>query len=182
MRILNNKYIWLSLILPLVGCGSLAQAPSNVDSGYTKQVVATINNDANKEKDTLEINKLQTKAQPVTKETTNLGNVNKVVSNSVNAEVPEVVTIAPLDESKIKDIKAEVKDPNVQLIAPPTSLPQTKYVVPQVAEKEKYTPRKTTSSKNKKKAVNKKVSKSSKTTTAKKTSSKKDVKTSAQKK
>jgi hypothetical protein len=63
---------------------------------------------------------------------------NEVVDNKEVKINP--VKVVQIGEDKILPKSKINPDPNVQLIAPPTNLPNNKYMVPQVEEKENFVP------------------------------------------
>jgi hypothetical protein len=135
MRNINQKLKWLLMVLPLTGCASSVP----LDTPNTKVISVSTKTSVNA-------------PMQAVKQEVNNSNVLVVENNQkteLNSDSSTVAIPNPLDRpgdptalSQQKNVVSRPVniDPNVKLISPPTVLPKTSYVVPQVEEKENYVP------------------------------------------
>jgi hypothetical protein len=131
MTKINQKLRWLLMVLPLAGCTTSIPLTSaqNADAVlHQAPVVTKVSNPQNTAVSELRTEKVELPTAS-----------NSPSSPSINP-LGQPGNPQALANPKAVNTRPVTVDPNVKLISPPTGLPQTNYVVPEVAEKENYVP------------------------------------------
>lgn len=142
MKNLNQKIRWMLMALPLAGCATsvpLTSVANNESATNQTKVVSRVGESGYSYGQV----KPEVKVKAVGSPVSNLYPASPSSSDS------SALTVNPLGLPGNAQALAAQKpivgkpmnvDPNVKLIAPPTGLPRTNYVVPQVEEKENFVP------------------------------------------